>query len=417
MINSFSADRTDLTAKRRFGTGMASPRPNASHHFESARAAAETVSSKITVCSGQGKTCILTALKVGTHVSTFGALEAESAASPAHKFLCMVKDWGRYLGSRMHHRKATWENLIEPQNAREHPWEFAEPLPFAACRKVSSWESAFFRFLHYKHDPLLVSCIVSLVEEKPHNDLLRSRVLRWVLARASTSSRTSQFGEFLGMLCHTNLFDDAMDVWTNTQGNVVSALIEAFTRSLGNAGQDKRQKCSEANPTDLLWKGALFGTAVRLVFDCRDDSSGIKTERGLRRWTHRLAHQLGCIVSYTDSVDIHAFLIQVADRKTIYLHNELKTADSCRYICHELAHEILDHTPNSAYGVDSSGLTDAERVRFSTQEVHADYLAESIMTILMALHPQTSSWLKKLPERGLPARESRIQYGQTSHRS
>ncbi len=334
-------------------------------------------------------------------------LRRELTEPPGTSVSLLFKNWIRYLRTFIvvddidPNRRDEREGIEGTLDLLKYPWKLSASYHSRLkLRAVHSWESLCFKRLHAKRDPLLTACLDVFEATLPGSDALRLLAWNWALNHASASSRTSQFGDFLAALNRAEALDAAIKIWVDAKESIAATLVPAFLLSLDafQEREDKKRRSGQV-PADFFLKADLFGSAVRLAFEVREERKSPKFERDVRRWTHLLAHHLNCLVRYIDTPAIHAFMIHVGCRKTIYLHKQLKTADNCYYLCHELGHYLLNHVPNSSYGLDASCLLDGEHDSFSRQELEADYFAEAIVSILMALYPETACWLTKSPPR------------------
>jgi hypothetical protein len=110
-----------------------------------------------------------------------------------------------------------------------------------------------------------------------------------------------------------------------------------------------------------------------LELEIRSHGSG--TEGALLPWATGLASHWGLEVA-PDSLDhIDACLLQTRSRSVIYLRRNLRPSHQALCVCHEMAHHVLGHRPNSSYGLDPRWLGPEELVAFERQEAVADALA------------------------------------------
>lgn len=92
-------------------------------------------------------------------------------------------------------------------------------------------------------------------------------------------------------------------------------------------------------------------------------------------WSVTFAALQGIEIRWDALEDFEALLVRTQRRAVIHLRKDLDLEHRALGVCHELAHGVLAHTPNSAYGFDPQNLAAAERELYQGQEEEADALA------------------------------------------
>lgn len=114
-------------------------------------------------------------------------------------------------------------------------------------------------------------------------------------------------------------------------------------------------------------------------------SHGLRGDRGLVDFAKALAQVWGLEVKDGSAKEMDAFLVRTKRRSVIYLKQDLDPRRKAFSICHELAHYILKHQPNTSYCLDSRRLSVKEIASFELQESAADALASLWIHLLEGL--------------------------------
>lgn len=94
-------------------------------------------------------------------------------------------------------------------------------------------------------------------------------------------------------------------------------------------------------------------------------------------WATWLANGVGVDVKIRRDLEIDALLVETKRSCAIIVAERLPVSRKAYAIFHELAHRVMDHVPNSSYGLDPELLTtDVGMQSFERQEREADALAE-----------------------------------------